>query len=97
MDFRQAPTKCEDCHEDVHAGQFARTQKPAGCGDCHNSLKWRPSLFDHDKRTTFPLLGVHKNVRCGDCHKQKREVGGKEVLFYLPTPKECAACHGAKV
>jgi hypothetical protein len=97
VDFRQAPTKCEDCHEDVHAGQFARTQKPTGCGDCHNSLKWRPSTFDHDKRTTFPLLGVHKNLRCGDCHKQKREVGGREVLFYLPTAKECAACHGAKV
>jgi hypothetical protein len=24
----------------------------------------------------------------------KRLVDEKEVLFYMPTPKECVACHG---
>jgi hypothetical protein len=35
------------------------------------------------------------NVRCADCHKLKKEVEGKDVLFYKPTPKECKDCHGA--
>ena len=36
---------------------------------CHNSTKWKPALFDHDKRTAFPLRGLHQNVRCAECHK----------------------------
>ncbi|HLH09322.1 MAG TPA: hypothetical protein VKW78_18945, partial [Terriglobales bacterium] len=94
VDFRSAPTICENCHQDVHAGQFAK----AGithCADCHNTNKWKPSLFDHS-RTALPLEGVHRNVRCERCHTLFKTVNDKQVLFYKPTPKECAACHGAK-
>jgi hypothetical protein len=56
-----------------------------------------PSTFDHDKRTQFPLTGGHANVECGKCHTLQREVEGKLVLFYKPTPKNCADCHGADV
>ena len=93
-DFTAAPTKCEDCHEDVHGKQFAKNGITA-CVDCHNSAKWKPSLFDHDKRTSFALQGLHKNVRCVGCHKEIREVEGKKVLFYKPTPKQCEGCHAA--
>jgi hypothetical protein len=96
VDFKVAPTKCEDCHEDVHGKQFVK-KDATPCADCHNSTKWKPSTFDHDKSTTFPLEGEHRNVRCEDCHKLTRLVEGKTVLFYKPTPKECAACHGATV
>jgi NAD-dependent SIR2 family protein deacetylase len=58
--------------------------------------KWKPSLFDHEK-TAFSLKGAHERVKCAACHKVIREVDGKQVLFYLPTPKECAACHGPNV
>ncbi len=96
-DFRAAPRKCEECHQDIHGAQFVHTaDHVTPCADCHNSLKWKPSLFDHDKRTTFPLQGVHRNVRCEGCHKLMREVDAKQVLFYKPTPRECAACHGAE-
>jgi hypothetical protein len=91
--FKSAPSKCEDCHEDVHGKQFA-TNNVTPCAGCHNSAKWTPSLFDHDKRTAFPLQGAHRNVRCEGCHKLTRTVESKTVLFYQPTPKECAACHG---
>ena len=57
-------------------------------------MKWKPSLFDHEKRTTFPLRGAHQNVRCAECHKLTKIVAAKTVLFYKPTPKDCAACHG---
>jgi hypothetical protein len=95
-DFKAAPLKCEGCHTDAHGAQF-EAGGVTSCVDCHNSSKWKPSLFNHDTRTSFPLQGVHRNVRCDGCHKLRRNVDGKQVLFYKPTPKECAACHGSKM
>ncbi len=92
-DFTAAPTKCEDCHQDIHGKQFAKGGVTA-CVECHNSVKWKPSLFDHDKRTSFALQGLHKNVRCVGCHKEIRALEGKNILFYKPTPRQCEACHG---
>jgi hypothetical protein len=92
-DFKAAPTKCEQCHEDIHGGQFAGASKNTPCAACHDSFKWKPSLFDHE-RTSFSLKGAHQNLRCEVCHKNVQMVSGKSVLFYKPTPKDCAACHG---
>jgi hypothetical protein len=96
VNFSEAPQQCENCHEDPHASQFARTERVTRCAECHNTNKWRPSLFDHEK-TMFPLQGAHKDVPCGQCHKQIQLVEGKKVLFYKPTPKQCAACHGTNI
>ncbi len=96
VSFKGAPNVCADCHEDPHAKQFARNNANPGCERCHNSNKWRPSLFDHEK-TAFSLKGAHQQVRCVACHKNVKQIADKAVLFYLPTPKECAACHGATV
>ncbi len=93
VDFKAASIQCEDCHEDVHGKQFAKAGITR-CAECHNSMKWKPSLFDHEKRTDFPLRGAHQNVRCSDCHKLTKIVSAKTVLFYKPTPKDCASCHG---
>jgi hypothetical protein len=97
VDFRSAPKQCEECHADVHDAQFARARSITGCADCHNSTRWKPSLFDHDKQTTFSLQGAHRNVGCAECHKLTRLINGKSVLFYKPTPKECVTCHGSNV
>ena len=93
VDFKAAPKQCEECHEDIHGKQFAK-DGVTRCVDCHTSMKWKPSLFDHEKRTEFPLRGAHQNVRCAECHKLTKMVAAKTVLFYKPTPKDCAACHG---
>ena len=74
---------------------FAAKDGTSKCGDCHMDQRWAPSTFDHDKRTQFPLTGGHANVDCDKCHTLQREVQGKPVLFYRPTPKNCADCHGA--
>jgi hypothetical protein len=95
--FRSAPKKCEECHRDVHGEQFADASRQTECAGCHATARWKPSLFDHDKRTAFPLEGGHSGVRCTGCHNQVREVAGRKVLFYKPTPKQCAACHGAEI
>ncbi len=96
VDFRAAPGACSGCHADVHGGQFGNALA-AGCDSCHNSNRWKPSLFDHNTRTRFALEGVHKSVRCGRCHDNVKEVNGRDVLFYKPTPLACEACHGPAI
>jgi hypothetical protein len=94
VDFRGAPTRCEECHQDIHGGQFTKAGQATACASCHDSARWRPSLFDHETRTQFPLQGAHRNVRCAACHSSMRLVAGKQVLFYKPTPTRCVDCHG---
>jgi hypothetical protein len=96
VDFKAAPAKCEDCHEDIHGKQFAQNGV-AACAGCHDNTRWKPALFDHDTRTSFRLQGAHRKVSCGGCHRTTRAIAGKLVLFYKPTPKECAACHQSGV
>jgi hypothetical protein len=95
VDFHAAPQACESCHDDPHGKQFAR-EAVTRCAECHNTGRWKPSLFDH-AGTQFPLEGAHKGVRCARCHSNPRNFEGRPVLFYKPTPRECAACHGPEV
>jgi hypothetical protein len=97
VQFKGAPKNCEACHADPHAGQFAAKDRTTVCGDCHAVKSWVPSTFDHDKRTQFPLQGGHAGVECAMCHTLLREIEGKFILFYKPTPKNCTDCHGADV
>jgi len=96
VDFKAAPARCEACHADVHGLQFAKAGVTA-CAGCHDTARWTPSLFDHDKRTAFTLQGAHRNLSCEGCHKLTRMIEGKAVLFYKPTPKPCVACHAPGV
>lgn len=91
--FQSAGKDCDSCHADPHARQFAKAGKVPRCAECHNPTRWKPSLFDHDKLTSFLLQGGHAGLRCSQCHNTFREIDGKRVLFYMPTPKQCAACH----
>ncbi len=94
VQFAAAPTVCSECHENPHSDQFGA--RGIDCAGCHNSNKWRPSLFDHEK-TKFSLKGGHQNVACSACHTLKKPVDGKDVLFYKPTPVACEACHGNNI
>jgi len=94
VNFRAAPKNCSGCHNDLHAGQFAARKDATDCSGCHDAARWKPSHFDHDKRTPFSLEGAHRNVACDECHKVTRQVDGKTVLFYKPTPRDCKSCHG---
>ena len=94
VDFTKTSVNCGDCHQNPHADQFAA--RANDCAKCHNSNKWKPSLFDHDK-TGFPLKGGHEDVACSACHTLRKPVNGSLVLFYKPTPKACEDCHGATI
>jgi hypothetical protein len=94
IQFKGTPARCEQCHLDTHGGQFMARAERVPCAECHTSQRWVPSTFDHDKRTKFPLQGGHEGVTCDRCHQVLRIVAGKQILFYKPTPLQCAACHG---
>ncbi|HEY1471272.1 MAG TPA: cytochrome c3 family protein [Candidatus Acidoferrum sp.] len=87
---------CTACHRDPHKGEFndRMSRKRAngtafGCEACHNVKSWADiNGFDHSK-TKFPLVGAHRTVVCGDCH---RATTGYESRF-KGTPQQCEACH----
>ena len=94
VNFARTADKCGECHENPHGEQFG--ERAQHCDSCHNTNKWRPSLFDHEK-TGFPLKGGHENVLCSACHTLKKPVNEIDVLFYKPTPKACEACHAGNI
>ncbi len=87
---------CTACHKDPHKGEFnermARKRTngtPFGCEACHNVKSWADiNGFDHSK-TKFPLLGAHRTVLCGDCHKATTAYESR----FKGTPQQCEACH----
>ncbi len=94
--FQFEDRTCTACHKDPHQGEFddrmARKRAngtPFGCEACHTVKSWVDiNGFDHSK-TKFPLLGVHRTVSCGECHKV---ITGYESRF-KGTPPQCEACH----
>ncbi len=91
---------CRDCHEKVDAdirrkkGFHGRNPKAAkaACKSCHTDHKGRNAdiirldrdRFEH-KWTDFRLLGKHRSLRCGSCHK-----AGKK---FREAPGRCVNCH----
>jgi hypothetical protein len=74
-------TSCDSCHldDDPHDGSLG-TQ----CENCHTEVNWQdPVFFDHDF-TGFPLLGMHRENECEDCHATKA---------FGETDINCVACH----
>jgi hypothetical protein len=80
--YQGTPLDCVACHQadDAHEGQFG-----TDCSACHSPEGWEQATFDHDQ-TAFPLVGLHANVACEDCHKDS---------VYQGTPINCFACHEA--
>lgn len=80
--FTNTPTQCAGCHE------ADLKHDPLGaCSRCHTALSWKENLFDHDKRSKFPIAGAHLEVSCSQCHTEEGVFGG--------LPMDCASCHKA--
>jgi hypothetical protein len=92
-------TSCDSCHldEDPHEGVLG-TQ----CESCHTEVNWEnPVFFDHDL-TRFPLLGMHIEKACEDCHAT-RAFANEEMAcvschreddtHHGNFQEQCAACH----
>ncbi|TXT23229.1 MAG: Cytochrome C family protein [Gallionellaceae bacterium] len=82
--YKGAPKQCASCHkkddDKAHQGKFGQK-----CESCHSEKGWKEILFDHDKKTKYPLLWKHRDAKCTACHK------GDAYKERLQTT--CAACH----
>jgi len=78
----KTPTGCYACHrkDDKHTGRFSQA-----CERCHAEQDWKTLLFEHDRDTTYPLLGKHRATKCHSCHKGS--------LYKDKTPIDCYSCH----
>lgn len=100
-------SKCLDCHKDLKPftegkrGFHGLTGK--ACIECHSDHKGRdldtihiePKTFEHFKLTGYKLEGKHSEIKCQDCHKEKRT---QKFLHpgdtrYFGKISNCASCH----
>ncbi|HEY2120526.1 MAG TPA: cytochrome c3 family protein [Candidatus Acidoferrum sp.] len=96
LPFHFEDRTCTACHKDPHKGEFndrmARRRAngtPFGCEACHSVKSWVDiNGFDHSK-TKFPLLGAHRTVTCGECHKPTTSYDSR----FKGTSQQCEACH----
>ncbi len=76
------PKDCNGCHakKDVHRGSLGTR-----CETCHLQNKWKPTTFDHDRDSRYPLRGRHAQITCKACHL--------DGTFRDKLPTQCLACH----
>lgn len=79
---------CNNCHEDIHLGTLGKD-----CKNCHTEETFKPaSKFSHDK-TNFRLDGMHKEVKCIECHT-KEIVNSKTYQRFTGIKfNSCSNCH----
>lgn len=81
--FNETPTDCISCHVDVHSQSVGND-----CMRCHTTDNWL--VFDTPEiheQNGFPLIGVHTNLSCVECHSQESS------LIFNPIGNECIECH----
>jgi hypothetical protein len=83
--FNQAQSNCISCHADIH-------QQTVGndCARCHTPQSWIvEDVTQMHENVAFPLMGVHANINCNDCHQSETNVR------FSPTGVTCIDCHRA--
>ncbi len=80
--FKPTPTECVACHSknDRHQGTFG-----SNCLACHTTRGWTGAIFDHARKTSFPLIGRHAATACVSCHKPGTAADH--------TSATCVSCH----
>jgi hypothetical protein len=80
--YKDTPRTCIGCHrkDDNHKGNYGEK-----CESCHNAHGWKPSTFNHDTDTHYPLKDKHRQVKCAGCHTG--------MLYNNKPGKDCISCH----
>jgi hypothetical protein len=89
--FKGLNKSCDNCHVDIHLGQFTETNGEVNCLNCHTNKNWNPTRFNHDN-AKFKLDGSHKKIECEKCHTKIIE-NNETYINYKIGKTECAACH----
>jgi hypothetical protein len=106
--FRGTPSRCEQCHDDVHGDAFAahgerlRAAPRGSCALCHGTEAFAAldhARFDHADWTGFRIDGAHAQIECTDCHARTsapdplgRRFG--RIPEHGAGVASCATCHG---
>ena len=90
--FKNLPTACATCHQDVHLGQVG-----TACEACHrvDAAKFAPVKFSH-AGAAFKLTGRHETVECRKCHKSETgafPAGAGTAVRLKGLATACASCH----
>ena len=95
-DFKRpvAHEHCSDCHEDIHAGQFAKRAAGAECSACHSESSFKPATFTRETHQTsaFKLEGKHAELDCVKCHQPEAKPESKNIA-YMTGKLLCKDCH----
>jgi hypothetical protein len=92
--FSESRTRCADCHEDPHRGQFAGRRDRGACDGCHTTDSFvLAANFDHSRESSFRLDGAHRRVACAACHRPSRDERGRVDTVYRPLSGRCESCH----
>lgn len=97
LNFTGLKQECLSCHKNPHIGVFSEKLLKQKCSSCHTTEGWEvkksSSGFNHEK-TRFPLTGVHKQVKCSDCHGLKDKPSSKQIFKFKEFESEfCIDCH----
>ena len=91
--YRPLGMRCEDCHEDIHRGQFIRNDS-VQCEHCHPlPTAWDELGFVHNQDSRFALAGVHAETDCVKCHKPETQPDNVLMTRYRPMGMRCEDCH----
>lgn len=89
-EFRFSDNKCVNCHENIHGNTISQKFWSNGnCESCHVFDNWHVVNFKHIE-TGFELLGVHKTIQCGVCHKDDNS---NFKYKFLQLNNACESCH----
>lgn len=85
-------SRCDDCHDDYHEGDFTTSAGKRDCAECHNVMQpftWSSySIPDHNE-SDWPLEGAHIATPCFACHKPDEQ---PKWSFALESTA-CVSCH----
>jgi hypothetical protein len=77
VQFKPIPSKCSDCHKDIHKGNFG-----SRCEECHADTGWKKTKDFH---RNFTLHGSHFLAECSECHRDNARLAGMST--------RCQVCH----
>ena len=100
--FAGVSADCASCHQDVHAGKFDGTGRPAttegrkSCARCHGTDSFRAvatKTFDHALWTGYALAGAHARAQCAACHGRSAAPDARGRTLGVAAGTSCQSCH----
>lgn len=80
---------CVSCHKKEDDGRKGhRGRYGPKCESCHDAKAWDSIVFNHDRKTEYPLRGKHVKVECDECH-----LVAKGPIYESKLEVTCISCH----